>query len=118
MYGYEGVRVPGFRILHDYLGCVGVDGVGVVGGIVDGEGEFVYEGFVEGEEGEFVGVGCPPEGKVTREDLFFVYPVWDTVEEGGVSGGGYSDWGGVWSGDGIIRIGWRFREGKMLTRVR
>lgn len=41
--------------------------------------------------------GRPPEGRVGGEDFFFVYPVRDAVEEGGVSCGCYSDGFGVGS---------------------
>lgn len=66
-----------------------------------------------------MGGGRPPEGRVGGEDFFFVHPVGDAVEEGGVACGCYSDGFGVgsvfkwnekngvwWGGEEDLRCGW------------
>jgi len=63
-----------------------------MGGVIYGEGIIWDFGFVETQKSDALGVWAPPQCIIASKYFFFVYPVWDAEEEGGVPLGGDANW--------------------------
>jgi hypothetical protein len=93
--GNKRVVVTRLGILHRYILCIWYDSVSVFCGVVDWERELWDFCFVKCKIGDFGGIWRPPKGIISREDLFLVHPVWDSMEERCVASGCNANWTGI-----------------------